>query len=98
MVATISDVVLVVLIIAFLLVETFALPARVEKLAPFGAERWQRATRFGTKTRRYMVITTFVGALTGFGNAVLLLILGVDLAVLWGVVVFLLSYVPVIGF
>jgi AI-2 transport protein TqsA len=98
LVATISDVVLVVLIIAFLLVESFSLPARLEKLAPFGAERWERAAKFGTDTRRYLVITTYVGAITGLGNAVLLLILGVDFAILWGVVAFLLSYVPVVGF
>jgi AI-2 transport protein TqsA len=98
LVATISDVVLVVLIIAFLLVESFNLPARLQKLAQFGAGRWDRAVKFGTDTRRYVVITTYVGAVTGFGNAVLLLILGVDFAVLWGVVAFLLSYVPVVGF
>ena len=98
LVGAISDVVLVVLIIAFLLVESFKLPARLEKLAPFGTDRWQRAAKFGTDTRRYVVITTYVGAVTGFGNAVLLLILGVDFAVLWGVVAFLLSYVPVVGF
>jgi predicted PurR-regulated permease PerM len=98
LVAAISDVVLVVLIIAFLLVEAFSLPARLEKLTPFGAERWERAAKFGGDTRRYVVITTYVGAVTGFGNAVLLLILGVDFAILWGVVAFLLSYVPVVGF
>ena len=98
LVGAISDVVLVVLIIAFLLVESFSLPARLQKLAPFGAERWQRATKFGSDTRRYVVITTYVGAVTGFGNAVLLLVLGVDFAVLWGVVAFLLSYIPVVGF
>ena len=53
---------------------------------------------FGGDTRRYVVFTTYVGAVTGFGNAVLLLVLGVDFAVLWGVVAFLLSYVPVVGF
>jgi predicted PurR-regulated permease PerM len=98
LVGAISDVVLVVLIIAFLLVESFSLPARMQKLVPFGAERWERAVKFGQDTRRYVVITTYVGAVTGFGNAVLLLILGVDFAILWGVVAFLLSYVPVIGF
>ena len=98
LVATISDVVLVVFIIAFLLVESFSLPARLEKLAQFGAERWERAAKFGADTRRYVVITTYVGAVTGFGNAVLLLVLGVDFAILWGVVAFLLSYIPVVGF
>lgn len=98
LVGAISDVVLVVLIIAFLLVESFSLPARLQKLAPFGAERWERAAKFGSDTRRYVVITTYVGAVTGFGNAVLLLVLGVDFAVLWGVVAFLLSYIPVVGF
>ena len=54
--------------------------------------------KFGADTRCYVVITTHFGAVTGFGNAVLLLIPGVDFAILWGVFAFLLSYVPVVGF
>lgn len=58
--------------------------SQVGKLAQFGAERWERVARFAGDTRCYVVITTYVGVVTGFGNAVPLLILGVDFAILWG--------------
>jgi predicted PurR-regulated permease PerM len=46
-------------------------------------------TYFGVRTR--------VNLLTGVGVALLLLILGVDYALLWGLMAFILSYVPYIG-
>jgi predicted PurR-regulated permease PerM len=46
-------------------------------------------TYFGVRTR--------LNLLTGVGVFLLLLILGVDFALLWGVLAFLLSYVPYIG-
>jgi predicted PurR-regulated permease PerM len=46
-------------------------------------------TYFGVRTR--------LNLLTGIGVTLLMLILGVDFALLWGVLAFLLSYVPYIG-
>ena len=46
-------------------------------------------TYFGVRTR--------LNLLTGLGITVLLLVLGVDYAVLWGALAFILSYIPYIG-
>ena len=48
--------------------------------------------------RRYVVVTTVFGAVVAVVDAVGLVILGVPLALLWGLVSFLTNYVPNIGF
>jgi predicted PurR-regulated permease PerM len=48
--------------------------------------------------RKYMTILTGVNLLVGLGNTILLLILGVDFAVLWGLLAWFMGYIPSIGF
>ncbi|GAA1881032.1 AI-2E family transporter [Pseudonocardia ailaonensis] len=53
---------------------------------------------FASGTRRFLLVTTVVGLATGIVDAVLLGLLGIPLAVLWGVLVFITNYIPYIGF
>ena len=48
--------------------------------------------------RRYMTILTGINFLVGFGNTIFLLLLGVDYAVLWGLLAWFMGYIPSIGF
>lgn len=48
--------------------------------------------------RQYMTILTGINFLVGMGNTVLLLILGVDYALLWGVLAWFMGYIPSVGF
>lgn len=57
-----------------------------------------RLDRFGKALRDYVVINTVFGLVAGALNTALLLALGVDFAILWGVLSFVLSYLPNIGF
>jgi predicted PurR-regulated permease PerM len=45
-----------------------------------------------------MLDKTGLGLLAATGDVILLLIMGVDFALLWGVIAFLFSYIPTIGF
>ena len=59
------------------------------------------AQRFSDLTKdvqQYISITTLINFLVGFGNAVLLLILGVPFAILWGILAWIMGYIPVVGF
>lgn len=47
--------------------------------------------------RRYLSITTSTGLVIGLLNAVLLMFLGVDFAVLWGILGFLMNFIPSVG-
>ncbi|HWP90719.1 MAG TPA: AI-2E family transporter [Thermodesulfobacteriota bacterium] len=47
--------------------------------------------------RKFVSITALVGFLTACGNLILLVILGVDFALLWAVLSFLFSFIPAVG-
>ncbi|MES1951894.1 permease [Salinisphaera sp. S4-8] len=49
------------------------------------------------KVRRFLVVKTLVSALTGASSGLWLWLLGVDFALLWGILIFLLNYIPYIG-
>jgi AI-2 transport protein TqsA len=51
----------------------------------------------GQKVRRYLLIRTLAGLISGVAAGLWLWLLGVDFALLWGVLFFLLNYVPNIG-
>lgn len=57
-----------------------------------------RITHLTEDIRRYMSILTLVNFLVGLGNTVFLLFLGVDYALLWGVLAWFMGYIPSIGF
>jgi predicted PurR-regulated permease PerM len=52
----------------------------------------------GKDVRKYVSIVSLTGVIVAVGNTVLLLILGVDFALLWGVLSFLFNFVPSLGF
>ncbi|GEL41532.1 AI-2E family transporter [Methylorubrum extorquens] len=49
------------------------------------------------KTRQYLGISTLTSLLTGVATTLLALAVGLDLALVWGVLNFLLNYIPVVG-
>lgn len=52
---------------------------------------------FAEKLRNYMSLKTIISAITGFVIAVALWLIGLDYPVLWGVLAFMLNFVPNIG-
>lgn len=48
--------------------------------------------------RKYMTVLTGVNFLVGLGDTIFLLIMGVDYAVLWGLLAWFMGYIPSIGF
>jgi AI-2 transport protein TqsA len=49
------------------------------------------------QVRRFLVVKTLVSAATGASSGLWLWLLGVDFALLWGIVIFLFNYIPYIG-
>ena len=57
--------------------------------------------RIGTLTgdiRHYMSILTVINLLVGLGDTLFLMVLGVDYALLWGLLAWFMGYIPSIGF
>ena len=63
---------------------------------PLGG-RTARLFEFRGEVRKFVSITALIGLITAISNLILLVILGVDYPVLWGVLSFLFSFIPAIG-
>ena len=98
MIDILSDGVTVLLVLAFLLVGASNFAAKTEQLINNGNPGLKRLFKFNQDIRRYIIITNNVGMAAGFINAIFLSIIGVDFAILWGVLSWLLSYIPMVGF
>jgi len=94
---SISNLVVVALVVAFLLAESTHLPAKVGRLLRLGHTQLTSVSEYVQDLRSYVLLTAQLAALTGIGATILLLLLGVDLPILWGMLTFLLSFIPTVG-
>jgi len=94
---TAGNLFLLVLLMAFMMLEAIRFPAKLQT-ALSSSEAMERFTKFGESIRSYVVINATFGLIAAVIDIILLLVLGVDFAFLWGVFSFLLSFVPNIGF
>ncbi|MDP4004134.1 AI-2E family transporter [Methylobacterium sp. NEAU K] len=74
----------------------------VRKLTAAGAREFGRAllagcARTGVKLRRFMLVRTLMSLMTGALVSAFVAITGLELALEWGVIAFVLNYIPVIG-
>jgi predicted PurR-regulated permease PerM len=84
--------------LAFLLVGAKTFNAKTNRLIDAGNPGFNRLYKLNQDIRRYIVITNNMGMLVGLVNSILLTLIGVDFAILWGVLSWLLSYIPFVGF
>ncbi len=85
------------LLMAFMMIESVHDPWKLQASFAYSPAARARVTQFGQSMRSYIVINTIFGLIAAVANTVLLMVLGVDFPLLWGVVSFLLSFVPNIG-
>lgn len=95
----VGNVFLVILFMLFMLAGSGDLDPKVEKAFPRAyAERIGRVVHNTSgQVRQYLAAKTLVSAVTGFLVFLVLLILGVDFALFWGFLAFLLNFIPNIG-
>jgi predicted PurR-regulated permease PerM len=94
---SLSNVFLILLTTLFLLGEATLLPDKLREIAAGSERSVGDYQRIKSEINRYMGIKTFTSLLTGLVVTVGLVILRVDFALLWGVLAFLLNFVPNIG-
>ncbi len=73
-------------------------PRRSESLVRFKPEISLAMSDFVVGVRRYWVVTTVFGLIVAVADVAVLLVLGVPLALVWGLVSFLTNYIPNVGF
>jgi predicted PurR-regulated permease PerM len=95
--SALSNIVLILLTVTFILLEASSFPAKLRAFLGDPRQKFPQFTTFVGDIERYMVIKTLVSLATGALIAGLLGALGVDYAVLWGFLAFILNYVPSVG-
>ncbi len=88
---------LIFITVIFILLEAGSLATKVEVAFGERRETLDRASVFLTDLGRYLGIKTLVSMLTGILAYLLTWSLGLDFPQLWGMLAFLLNYIPTIG-
>lgn len=83
--------------LAFIMLESSNYPGRLRKGLGENNVHVMRMRLFQRSIYSYVMARIKLNLLTGAGVTVMLLIFGVDFALLWGVLAFLLSFVPYVG-
>lgn len=92
-----STLIVILVVMAFLLIDGPRVWARAR--AALGEEHaiYHRLSAYGPTVVRYFSARTLVNLVTGGSVGALLLVLGVDFALLWAILAFFLSYIPFVG-
>jgi len=93
-----SNTFIIMLLVIFMLIEAEQLPAKITavffKQVQFSNDRLRKVI---IDIRRYMILKTYISLLVGICVTVTLFLAQVRYPLLWGVIAFLLNYVPNIG-
>jgi AI-2 transport protein TqsA len=93
-----SNLVFLLALLLFLSVES---GGAVDRLASIARERpriTEALDHFAWGTRQYLLVTTVFGLIVAVLDSVALAILGVPLAITWGLLSFITNYIPNVGF
>jgi predicted PurR-regulated permease PerM len=88
---------IIILTTGFLLIDTASTPEKTNLEVEKQSELQLRLSRFGKKLVKFIFIRAEVNVITAVSITIIFLIGDIDYAILWGVLIFLLSYIPYIG-
>jgi AI-2 transport protein TqsA len=86
------------MILIFMILEANGFSTKFKRQSQAGHPFLDRCATLGSDVRRYMVITTQINFMVGLVDTILLIIVGVPFPFLWGILSWLLGYIPSIGF
>lgn len=88
---------LILFSVVFILFEASDFPDKVRRALGSKTLAIDHFQNFSDSVQRYLLIKTLVSMGTGIFAGIMLAIIGVDYAVLWGLIAFLLNFIPNIG-
>ena len=95
--STLGDIVVIVLIAVFILLEAQGLPRKLRLAAGDPDADLSNYSAAAQSVHEYLYIKTWISLLTGVIVTVFLMVVGIDYPLLWGLVAFLFNYIPTIG-
>lgn len=93
-----SNFVFLIALLLFLSVESSGMP---DRMADIGADRptvVEALTKFAYGTRQYLLVTTVFGFIVAVLDTIALALMGIPLAITWGVLASVTNYIPNVGF
>ena len=95
---TLTSLVFLLALLLFLTLETSSAGERVAEIATDRKDVADALGRFATGTRVYLIVTTVFGLFVAVLDTVALALLGIPLAITWGLLAFITNYIPNVGF
>jgi predicted PurR-regulated permease PerM len=95
-----SHLVLIAIYVGFLLAEQHRIPEKLARLQKDEAKAEQMrtlASEISSSVQTYIWIKTLMSLLTGAASYMVLILVGVDFAAIWALVIFFLNFVPSVG-
>lgn len=92
-----TNVFLIVVMVIIILVESMTFPDKLQAALKNPQRYLEFIDKFNDTIESYVLIKTTLNLITGGAVAVLLSVLGVDFPLLWGLLAFLLNYIPNFG-
>lgn len=93
-----SDLLLIVLVVLFMGMDAVQFHGRLGAVANERPDVVTALASFASGTRRFLWVTTVFGFVVAALDVVVLLVLGIPLAFVWGLLAFITNYIPNIGF
>lgn len=87
----------VVMTVFFVIMDSLQFPARLREVANVAPQFTFAMRSFGKGVRRYWVVATIFGLIVAVFDVIALWIIGVPLALVWGVLAFTTNYIPNVG-
>lgn len=88
---------LILVTVIFILLEAASFPDKYRSAFKSPERSLQGIKRFTNSVNHYLALKTLFSLATGIAVSIWLAVLGVDYALLWGLIAFMLNYVPNIG-
>ncbi|MBX2797732.1 MAG: AI-2E family transporter [Myxococcales bacterium] len=95
--AVMGSVLIVVVTLTFILLEASEIEQKIRVAFGNDAQPAGPFSNTGQRISRYLIIKTAVSAVTGISAGILCEVVGVDLPVMWGLIAFMLNYIPTLG-
>ncbi len=89
---------LMIFIVLFMISEVFTFPSKLSDRVKLGANFRRSLNNFSETTRSYLFTKAWLAAIMTVIVAIIYYIFGVDFALLWALLFFVMSFVPNIGF
>ncbi len=92
-----TDVFLIMFLVVFILLEAASIPIKLKIIFRHSNDKLSRIENIYSGINKYIGIKTIISIITGLLVYILLIFIGVDYPLLWGVLAFALNYIPNIG-